>query len=362
MKPQYRFLAGCALLAATAVTTAQAGGVPPPRSEDPRYGKAVGEEISKVGNATTAGGIVSDSHALLTAGAANRQAGAIRDFAGTTRGALRDLNLQSSDRALVQGMGEARQIQKISGRLDRAGTIATGFGYAATAADAAEQAYNGDVAGAVATVGQAATDDLVQRGGGAVAYGACAGGGGPVGGNVCKGLFNAGYAVGTAVREIDTCRWRDCGPGRSYTIQDGVTDAYYGAYEKVKFAAYPELDPMSPEFEAKAMAEARARQAENRRRYESRATDLESQQRELDAERMEAMRADAAASANAAQAADTGFLDFLNTTMALTLQQQQLQSLMTPAPSPVAAPSSGACHPGHDESAHPGGCHDGPMR
>ena len=350
-------LSVCVVLAPFLVQVAAANGVPPPQST-PSIASQVADPVAQLGAATSIGAGVAQSRAAVQASDAIRQSDAVRDFARTTSGSVRDLNLQYSDRVLSEGMNVSRQTQIPGTRLERAGKIASAVDYAVTGATAYERYQQGDVVGAGLVLGQAATEEGVQFVGGKAVEIACSATGIPMAGQGCKQAFNLGYAAGGAIKQVDTCAFRDCGPGRSYTIEDAVTDAEYSVYEKVKFAIHPELDPMSDEFAAKAMADARTQRARISAQYASRSADLQSQQGELDSQRAQAAQASQMASQPDPSSGGADFLDLLNGTLQMTLMQQQMQSMSRPAAASPSSAGAGGCHPGHDETAHPGGCHD----
>ena len=242
------------------------------------------------------------------------------------------------------------------------GRVVGGLADAASAIDIAGKYANGDRMGAYQDATEMAVSKAAQAGATAIV------GASGVACPFCALSYTAGNEVGKQIRQIDTCQFRDCGPGRKYTIQDGVTDLYFDAYQKIDFTLHPEKDPTSEEFEQIAMEKARENM---RRNHEDAARTLQDlQQQKDDADRRmqeEIAQQAAAASTPANEPTSSGFDDVMGallTGTALLQQQQALQSGTTPVPPLPYAPATsagGACHPGHDESAHPGGCHQAPL-
>ena len=97
-----------------------------------------------------------------------------------------------------------------------------------------------------------------------------------------------------------------------------------------------------------------------RQRHETSSRNLQSLQQEHDAQ-MQAQQSQQTASGSSG---DSGFADGLAAVLGayVDYEEQRLTSSPEPSAAPSTAPSqpatSGGCHPGHDEQAHPGGCLD----
>lgn len=246
-----------------------------------------------------------------------------------------------------------RTAQALDADVRATGRVAKAAGRIGTAANAAhkvDQALNGEFEDLAYDGAQDLTDAAVQKGLRVAGTAICGPG--------CGTVAESAHTAGTVLREIDLCAMgmADCGPGRKRTVWDVTTDAQYTVYEKVRFALDPESDPMSDEFERKWRAKAEA----NRRAYQQQSAVLEAAQAQVDAARAAAAQAQAAAAQTAYAGSEPGLFDTLGDVMNTALQMQVMQNALASQPSsasPAAADPSG-CHPGHDEQAHPGGCHD----
>jgi len=251
--------------------------------------------------------------------------------------ARRNAALGAADNYRSKSIARGEQLVGRGKALQAAGRGAGYMSSASVIVEAGNAAARGDLDTAKLVLAQEAADVGVEELGTRVAASVC--------GPHCAATFRAGTAVGTAIRNVDTCLFRDCGPTGSYTVQDGVTDMYFKAYETVDHFRHPENDPASREFEEKWTRSAQA----NRARAQAHGAQLMNQQRQLDAQRAVAMAQEAQADDD-----DDGFAGaLLSGLMQGVLMAQDLEG-----DSSEDAAGNLDCHDGHDEQAHPGGCHE----
>jgi hypothetical protein len=325
-----------ALLSATIATAAVAGGVPPAKkntlsgtiattaseANDGFTGVEIANEVAEAGLKSSSRTIIkgaSEQVAQKALGMADAGVATQKSAKNVARTARRvgTWDANKVDRKLTRDFAAAGKT------LDMAGNVAD-------VVEVGAHAINGDWA----EVAQFATEKAIDEVGETLSGAACAPFG-PAAIEGCENVWDKAHNVaGAAARNFDTCRLRDCGPGEKYTVQDGVTDAYFAAYEKVKFTIYPELDPRSDEFEAAA----RAKSDEMRRKYQESATSLQNKQMEADeAEREQQRQLDAQAEREA-QRSD-GEFDFMNSLILNAMVQQALTPHES-APAPVLRPAA----------------------
>ncbi|GAM98748.1 hypothetical protein U91I_02384 [alpha proteobacterium U9-1i] len=204
------------------------------------------------------------------------------------------------------------------------------------------------VQGEYANAAQTVTEEAIDRGG-------CA----AMGGNpaLC-GAWSAGLSVGQIIRENVTIN--------GATLQDHVTDFWAWALLPSDAAIMEEAEARQRAYDA----ERASMRAQAQGEYSAVASSLQQQQAAHDAEQaaLAAQRQAAASQQAQSSGGGSGFMDFLGTVAATTLQ---IGGAAAQSPMPSANDSSGAqctprtfnthdtCHPNHDEDSHPGGCHCG---
>lgn len=346
-------------LALLAPSAGQATQVPPPQKKEQAFTKAsqaTADGLGAISSALNGAGSTIGAGADLMERNSEKLAAGARTLAAVSVDPARKTALGvHADELLRAGARGADDLRDLGGAVNGPGRLVSLASHAATGATIAGQLAEGEYGAAATTGAQALTDEVVSKAGSSAARSGCSSVGGPLVGAGCGAAFEAGFAAGSLVKKFDTCAVRDCGPGKSYTIEDGVTDAYYAAYERVTFLQDPSKDPMSDEFAAKV----RAQVEENKRRYAERSAELRAQQDEIERTRATLAAAQVPAPNAGAAGSDGGVATFVSALMDGIGIYQQLQGTPTPiVPGPAAADPTG-CHPGHDEQAHPGGCHDG---
>jgi hypothetical protein len=348
------------LLVITSGTAAAAATVPPPRPSTAATIAAHAETVATwSGNAGDAISTVTETAtgvAEVVEHNASNAAARARALASMSHNPVTQTGYATmAQHTFQQGMARADGIRDALAMPERVGTAASMVSYAATGTQIVGQVVDGNYNDAAITSGQLAAEEVVSRGGAHMANALC--------GPPCAATYGAGNAAGSLIKQIDTCAFRDCGPGKSYTIEDAVTDRYYDVYEKVSFRLDPSKDPMSDEFAAKVQAQI----AQNKRNYQQRSTDLRSQQELLDQKRAAAAASAAPMSTPGSSSSEgSGFTDFFSTLVDGALEYQQLQSTYDQSAQGSAGGASssadpGGCHSGHDEQAHPGGCLSAPL-
>lgn len=351
----------CAALAgvlSASADTAAGVDVPPPRPSTAEAVAATAEAVSEGASdvagtltlvADTASGVAEGIERRSGSAAARAKALAAMSSNPVTRTGLAAMGEQT----FSQGMGRAADIRLAAEAVGTVGTVASAVSYAASGVEIAGQVASGNYGEAGAMAAQLATEEAVARVGTKAATALCGPG--------CGAVYGATNAAGSLVKKIDTCAFRDCGPDGTYTIEDGVTDVYFGAYEKVTFALDPSSDPMSEEFAAKV----RAQVEQNKRDYQQRAEELRAQQELLDQQRVASVATPMTAGGTASES-DGGVADFVSAIVNGVSQYHQLRSTQGSSSSATAESNGGSsnmtgCHPGHDEQAHPGGCLSAPL-
>jgi len=229
--------------------------------------------------------------------------------------------MASANRYRQDGLAQAGKWQKQGKALTTAGR---GLGYAqlaGTAVQATDAHLRGDIETRDNLLIQQGVETLADDGGRMLAT--------SIGGPAMGAVYSGGHALGTAVRQIDTCVFADCEPGEVYTVQDGVTDFYVSVKES--------YDDFTNRWNHRADA--------NALRAQHQSSALIDDQRQRDLERQQQV------AASPSPSGPDGFQSFMDSLMNGVILAEQLNS----------AGGSGPCHPGHDEQAHPGGCHEPPL-
>jgi hypothetical protein len=341
------------LAASCMVAGASRGGTVPPAQSNPERFNSAASAVSTGAQAIHAGVDFAGRELHRSAGEiAAREAANWTQRGALNPGTAKEIRSAARAEAAAFGSGVNGVVEKGAPR--HLGTIANVAG----GANALNKALDGDFAGAA----EDSTDLIVSNAAEPVAIAALkATGRIAADANVacphCGLAFEAGYQLGDKViNKIDTCAWRDCGPGKTRLVEDVVTDAWFSAYEKVKFTISPELDPMSDEFEAAA----RAKAIENRRRFETRASELQDLQRERDDAERAARAAAARRDADSASGGSTfgAFNDVLGAMLTTEMIQRELERGSEGSESGDVPPYDSGFR-GHKlaHSGHPGASH-----
>ncbi len=202
-----------------------------------------------------------------------------------------------------------------------------------------EDVIRGDTAAAL----EHGTEFVIDRG----VESLCAGAG--PGALPCEVSYEAGKLVGDQLNKHFDARNK---------INKHIYEPLYDKYQRT---FHPENHPEEPEFWERIEREHQERKQrqrdDGRQRFEQ-TVELNRQARE-EQERLDAQAAlSTADSTQDNNSAMSAFTDLLGAAANEYVRQEQLRSLAPVSRAPASAPTANGCHSGHDESAHPGGCHE----